>query len=339
MRTPPLVFLVLGLAACASDFGTECVCDQPIASYANSPSACAAHCRRDGAPDAIVRAPLAPAPSGAPRARIPLRLHQMWKSELVPASYAPYVRSWLRLHPSWEYVFWSDGDIAWLFERHGLGALHARLRSIQRADAARYVALGVWGGVYADLDMEALRPLDPLLGAGATLLLGQEPRAHARLLNNMERLTCNAILGAAPRHPFWPHVLRALEAATRRASDPVSSTGPRMLEQAVRAYGPDAERAIAPPETFYPCFGPIATQKARTMCARGAPPAAGEWQRKACDELRASNFSNAPSPDSYTDHHWTHSWLGQVDTRSTFNVSALLLASARHHERAGPRAV
>ena len=75
------------------------------------------------------------------------------------------------------------------------------------------------------------------------------------------------------------------------------------------------------------------------MCARGAPPAAGEWQRKACDELRASNFSNAPSPDSYTDHHWTHSWLGQVDTRSTFNVSALLLASARHHERAGPRAV
>ena len=47
----------------------------------------------------------------------------MWKSELVPASYAPYVRSWLRLHPSWEYVFWSDGDIAWLFERHGLGAL------------------------------------------------------------------------------------------------------------------------------------------------------------------------------------------------------------------------
>ena len=43
-------FLALSLAACVTpDFGTDCVCDQPIASYANMPSACAAHCRRAGA--------------------------------------------------------------------------------------------------------------------------------------------------------------------------------------------------------------------------------------------------------------------------------------------------
>jgi len=37
--------------------------------------------------------------------------------------------------------------------------------------------LGV-GGVYVDLDMESLRPMDPLL-EGYTCLLGQEPAAGA----------------------------------------------------------------------------------------------------------------------------------------------------------------
>ena len=48
-----------------------------------------------------------------------------------------------------------------------------------RVDAVRYFLRYHYGGVYADLDFEALKPLDALL-VEKDLVLGQEPAAHKK---------------------------------------------------------------------------------------------------------------------------------------------------------------
>ena len=46
---------------------------------------------------------------------------------------------------------------------------------LERADAIRYFILYEFGGIYADLDMEFLKPLDSLLNQGYPYILGDEP--------------------------------------------------------------------------------------------------------------------------------------------------------------------
>ena len=86
--------------------------------------------------------------------------------------------------------------------------------NIQRADAIRYFILYEHGGVYADLDFEALRPLTGLLDseemADVGVILGQEPWAHSQVLYDQPRMLCNAIMLSCPHHPFWKAVIDEL---------------------------------------------------------------------------------------------------------------------------------
>jgi hypothetical protein len=93
-----------------------------------------------------------------------------------------------------------------------------------------YFLLFAYGGIYVDLDMEALVSLDEYLlrtfynasafggpavaGQGGAshssssssfsgVILSQEPAAHAKVLYNQDRLACNAAMLSAPGHPFW----------------------------------------------------------------------------------------------------------------------------------------
>jgi mannosyltransferase OCH1-like enzyme len=51
----------------------------------------------------------------------------------------------------------------------------------------RYFILDAYGGVYADLDFEALKPFDELID-GRSLIIGQEPYAHSHVLYDIERM-------------------------------------------------------------------------------------------------------------------------------------------------------
>lgn len=41
---------------------------------------------------------------------IPTIIHQSYKSQRLPPDFAEWQQSWLRLHPSWCYMFWTDKD-------------------------------------------------------------------------------------------------------------------------------------------------------------------------------------------------------------------------------------
>ena len=108
---------------------------------------------------------------------IPQVVHVTWKSDQIQSVFADYLHSWLRLNTGWTLRLHTDADNRRLvqerypqlldqFDRYG--------SNIQRADMIRYVILYEFGGIYADLDFECLRPLAPLL-RGRSLVLADEP--------------------------------------------------------------------------------------------------------------------------------------------------------------------
>lgn len=103
---------------------------------------------------------------------IPRVIHQTWKDHEVPERFLGAQRSWREAHPEWEYRFWTDEDLARLVRERAPELLPLWDRypeAIQRVDAARYVILREFGGVYVDLDVHCLRPLDSLLDAQVVL--------------------------------------------------------------------------------------------------------------------------------------------------------------------------
>jgi hypothetical protein len=171
---------------------------------------------------------------------IPRIFHQTWRDACVPQELQRWQRSWLAHNPDFEYRFWTDeATRRFVAERYPdfLRTFDSYLPPIQRVDAARYLWMHHFGGVYADLDFECLRPLDEML-AGSDVVLGLEPPAHGGEWlreQGLKRIVGNAFLASAPGHPFWVHVIEQL-LRSRDAYDPLSATGPFFLTRALAAY-------------------------------------------------------------------------------------------------------
>ena len=196
---------------------------------------------------------------------VPKLIHQTWKSSKVDAPHVKNVRSWVEMNPSWEYRLWTDSDIRLLIARrfpNYVDMFDSYPLQIQRADMFRYFVMYEYGGVYADMDFEALQSLseivdDDLRSENAfresidlvstessddnhvCAIVSQEPLIHAHVLYHVDRLACNAITISAPGHPFWLHIIeyaRTIWKDAKDKSDVLSTTGPKMMNEALRAY-------------------------------------------------------------------------------------------------------
>lgn len=111
-------------------------------------------------------------------------LHRLliWGAE-IPEPLRRTCRDTEALLPEFEVRLWRNDDVrALLAERAPdyLRVYDGYARDIQRADFARYAILYFCGGLYLDLDVEALRPGRPLFSG---------PWAHSCLLCEETRLT------------------------------------------------------------------------------------------------------------------------------------------------------
>jgi hypothetical protein len=195
--------------------------------------------------------------------RIPRLIHQTWRDTCVPAGLLGFQRSWREL-PGFAYQLWTDESMhRFVAERYPdfLTVFDGYPLSIMRVDAARYLWMHAYGGVYADLDMERLRPLDDLL-RGREVVLGLEPDAHVgRWVQDegLRRIVGNAFLASRPGHPFWEHVIARLH-ESRSIEDPLSATGPFFLTRAVAEYPDRAGLSLFASNVIYPaskaaCWG------------------------------------------------------------------------------------
>jgi mannosyltransferase OCH1-like enzyme len=102
----------------------------------------------------------------------PKKIWQTWKVD--PLAFEerdlPRARSWTAINPSYRYEVLTDGNDMNYVETHfgpsGLNRLdivstyRSLTAQIIKADLLRYLVMYVEGGVYADIDVEAVRPID-----------------------------------------------------------------------------------------------------------------------------------------------------------------------------------
>ncbi|XP_052814305.1 uncharacterized protein LOC128241426 [Mya arenaria] len=167
--------------------------------------------------------------------RIPHIIHQTFKNESIPVQFSDFVKSFIENHSNWTYYFWSDASARKLIERRHPNLLEvwdAYPRNIQRSDMLRYVVLYEFGGIYADLDIESLRPLD-MATHKFPCIIPTEPFEHSVFLYGMPYLINNAFMMCRRKHPFFKQVLQNLvnvkNIEAKKANDVMSTTGPFYL--------------------------------------------------------------------------------------------------------------
>ena len=156
---------------------------------------------------------------------IPKIIHQIWYQgqKFLPEKHHSMQESWHKHHPDWQYIFWDKDKIKQLVAKYpDVERLYNYFpRMIMKIDLAKLIIMYEYGGVYVDMDMTSLRPIDPLLQNAKLIFseldLGDTQGFSFQLWGGtMGKCTIgkaynNAFFASIPKHPFWLHVLKAVE--------------------------------------------------------------------------------------------------------------------------------
>jgi mannosyltransferase OCH1-like enzyme len=196
---------------------------------------------------------------------IPRLLHRIW---IGPRVFPPYkdlrwMQSFDTVNDDFTTIVWKDSDVKRMIEDRfpEFADLYRGYRlNIQRADLARYLVLYEYGGMYADLDMAAVRPvrelfdknpgkrffcfveivLDPErareIGENEPIRKEGKKKGLNEIAEDAERIASYAFL-CTPRHPVMLEILKeAVKRAVfpvRRQYDVFYTTGPDMFTSAI----------------------------------------------------------------------------------------------------------
>ena len=228
----------------------------------------------------------------------PQCIFQTWKNKTPPSNMAYWQNTWHMNHPGWTFDFWDDNENRKFIQTHYPWFLETYMsydKEIKRADAVRYFYLYHFGGIYADMDFECLRNMEPLLKQYSSydIIFGSihsDGRAKQHILPN-------AIMISKPKCDFWLSVFKELQRSAKQSSYSVEEmTGPAMLKRAYDSYWFGSTRIIVlKPEVLYPISW-ITHQSMR---------------KEALQETSFTQLTNkmkSQYPNSYAITYWTHSW-------------------------------
>ena len=97
---------------------------------------------------------------------IPRVIHQIWMQgkTVIPEKYADARKSWAVQNPELLIKVWDEVDLQFLIKgTHWVDVINMCEKMIQRADVYRCAILEYHGGIYVDMDMHSLKPIEPLL--------------------------------------------------------------------------------------------------------------------------------------------------------------------------------
>ena len=303
--------------------------------------------------------PQSPRPRGAAIASsmtsIPRIIHQTWDTTAVPPLFVPWIRSWKRHNPHWQYWFWTPDDVRCLLRQRYPSFVHfydGYPAPLLRADAMRYFVLHAFGGFYADLDVECLRPLDPLL-VNRSCVLSEEPYEHVYVLYHGQGRpnVMNTIMACRPGHGLFEDLTMELprKAVGANLGSVLTSTGPYFLDSVLRRYisktkhRPIADQVtVLTPQYLLPTFDPARRDHLKSLCSSVKRPTDSNSQHSmpttasVCENLRRRNYTNARTTQAYTDHYWVHVHLKGVAWKSAnvVDIQDIILDSRRQSESA-----
>ena len=89
-------------------------------------------------------------------------IHQTWKTKDIPHQFLEYYESWSKLNPDYKHILWDDRDCYGFIQKYYsefLDTYNRLSRPVERADLFRYLVVYHYGGVYADIDCECIKPI------------------------------------------------------------------------------------------------------------------------------------------------------------------------------------
>ena len=233
------------------------------------------------------------------------------------------------MHPTWRYKLWTDEEALDLVATHYpqyLNMYIAYPSGIYRADFIRYCILDTYGGIYADLDFEAVQPLDDILNQNS-FIVGHEPLPHTYLIYDKAFLVSNAIIASVPGHPIWQHVFSEL-VDSKNISNLLYRTGPFMLNNAILAYLEDHVLSkewpitAASSQVLYPLYDISNNEVLRMQCARRNLL---QNQQIMCNQLTQLGFTNPPlTPSALAVHHWVHTYHGTIANDKVLSITSIV---------------
>jgi mannosyltransferase OCH1-like enzyme len=162
----------------------------------------------------------------------PKIIHQTYKDENIPSHWEKSQYMWKKLHPEYEYMFWTDKGIRSYIKQNypDFLKLHDSYKyNIQRADMIRYFILYDFGGIYSDLDIYPIKNIEPYLTEDIS-------DADVLLVNSGNISSCltNSFMISKKKAPVWKAVHQQLKQkipfyAVLKHLTVMYSTGPMML--------------------------------------------------------------------------------------------------------------
>jgi mannosyltransferase OCH1-like enzyme len=213
---------------------------------------------------------------------IPKKIHFIWLGSPLPESCKMMVESWRRFHPSWKVKVWTDADVANFSFRNK--AVYDQAKNFgEKADILRYEILYSFGGIYADIDFECLKPFDSI-ATTCEFFVGIDDDSNPSI--------GNALIGSIPGHPILKYCIDSIPQSSQDHDlwRIVTETGPLHLTKCflVLAQHFRGRVVVFPRSVFYPF--PVAANKnfPREVIKK-------QWVR----------------PESMAIHYWTASWVVQ----------------------------
>ncbi|KAK4939875.1 hypothetical protein LTR10_019943 [Elasticomyces elasticus] len=189
---------------------------------------------------------------------IPKLFHQSWSSTDLPAKFGQWSATCRSQHPDWEWVLWTDEDNEELVKTHFpwlLKTYQSLPGTIYRADLVRNLYMYMFGGVYADLDVECLRPVDQLFdtyNVSTVPHLKTRPHSIDKVHTSGRKAFFgrmgtdpgfsnsipNAWMASTPGHPFFLLVVQSVKDSMGWGSrkGPEDLTGPARLYKMLEEY-------------------------------------------------------------------------------------------------------
>ena len=273
---------------------------------------------------------------------IPHIIHQTWESTIVPPLVAVWMQSWSAHHLHWQQWFWTPEDFRCLlrsrypqllplYERHP--------RSWQVGGVMRYFILHAFGGVYVDLDVENVQPLDPLL-ANRSCVLTEEPHEHVFLLHRRRghAMVMNTIMACRPGHALLEELLANLpNYANTKRSVTTTYSGPFYVDSVVRRYLSSRgvyrsqinDVTVLPAKYLLPTFdlGRVKYMKATCKLFMN-----DKSLFNVCGSLKQWEHDGKPiTPEAYSKPHWHYVDMLEANwkTGSTFHIHDVFFET--HH--------
>ncbi len=146
---------------------------------------------------------------------IPKIIHQTYKNHNLPETYKMCQTEIKRLHPDFEYRFYTDEDMDRLMKTEFpeyYDKFNELPRMIMKIDMFRYFLMYKYGGLYTDMDYLMFNTFD-LLNETVVIPCNREDN------NGNPICLGNCIFASQPNHPYWKSLIDTLFTIDRKELD------------------------------------------------------------------------------------------------------------------------